>query len=215
MAAIDSRRALRRARVPVNRRARLVLALVVAVTLAALLGRSAEPVLGADCVVVPVVRGAMLVDQGLSSYADSPLVRGHDTLLKVTLSGPQTLPSCATTGASAFLDRRDAQRLPGRHAAVDGSHSGDTRAGEPVPADRAVRSDAAGELARRPRSSACRPTSSRRAPRRVASRRRSRRTITYQSRSSATASPDRRFTPPVTVSRDVTVEAGRTAGGCS
>ena len=104
MAAIGSRRALlRRVRVPGNGRARLVVALLVAVTLAALLGRAAQPVLANHCAVVPVVRGAMLVDQGLSSYASSPLVRGHDTLLKVTLSGPQTLPTCATTGASAFL----------------------------------------------------------------------------------------------------------------
>jgi Tol biopolymer transport system component len=102
MAAIYSGRPFQR-RAAGRRRAPLVFALLAALTLAGMLGRAAEPVLANHCAIVPVVRGAMLVDQGLSSYANSPLVRGHDTLLKVTLSAPQTLPSCATAGASAFL----------------------------------------------------------------------------------------------------------------
>ena len=61
----------------------LALALAGAVRRCGAAGRSSPPAHAAHCDVVPVVRGAMLVDQGLASYANSPLIRGHDTLVKV------------------------------------------------------------------------------------------------------------------------------------
>jgi von Hippel-Lindau disease tumor suppressor protein/WD40 repeat protein len=203
MPAISARRARR------THRARLVLAVLAALTVAALLGRSAEPVRGADCVVVPTVRGTMLVDQGLSSYANSPLVRGHDTLVKVTLSGPQTLPSCATTGASAFLTGATVSVSEGSRAlstapvqatpvpvspfppiAPFATTPPVNSPGDPifrVPSDVLEASTTAGRF-----------TATFTA------------TITYQSRASATA-PLIAGSAPVTVSRNVTVEA-RTNG---
>ncbi len=203
MAATNARRVLQ------TRRARLVLALLAALTLAALLGRAAQPVLANHCAVVPVVRGAMLVDQGLSSYASSPLVRGHDTLLKVTLSGPQTLPTCATAGASAFL----------KGATISVSQGGTPLSSAPIQATPVPVSpfppiapfattppvNSPGDPIFRVPSDVLEASAT---PGRFTATFTA--TITYQSRSSATA-PLIDGHAPVTVSRDVTVEA-RTNG---
>ena len=99
---------------PTNRRAKrpaiVTLALLVSIPVVALFGRVGEPAHAAHCDIAPVVRGAMVIDQGLASYANSPLIRGHDTLVKVVLSQPQTRPSCAHRDLRGLPDGRNAQR---------------------------------------------------------------------------------------------------------
>ena len=126
------------------------LALVGALAVAVLLGRSSPPAHAAHCAIVPVVRGAMVIDQGLASYANSPLIRGHDTPgqgRRQPASDPAELRRRHRCGVP---DRRNADRDDGRHDADHDPGAADPGPGEPVSADRALQRHAAGQLSRRP-----------------------------------------------------------------
>jgi hypothetical protein len=81
---------------------RAIFAIAVALACALIGGASSGNARTITCVITPVVREALVNQGGLRSTAVSPLriVRGKSTLVKIFLSMPQTLPSCAGNGAA-------------------------------------------------------------------------------------------------------------------